>query len=228
MIDHDLDTLGGFLAAVWQLISAVLRLNPNAYHAALALPEGGKLALTILFIAGVSYTLGQSVVLFANRVNRRHFIFAVTVSALTLVVSVFFWAVSIQFIALALSGSQQPLTNVLTVVAISFAPFLFGFLILMPYLGSIISKILRIWVFLAVTVGVGVSFQFSFWQALLCSVLGWLLLELISRIPFLRIKRLDSWLWHISTGTSRQLKTEEIVAQFVDEASLSNAQEDKE
>jgi len=228
MIDHDLDTLGGFLAAVWQLISAVLRLNPNAYHAALALPEGGKLALTILFIAGVSYTLGQSVVLFANRVNRRHFIFALAVSALTLVISVFFWAVSIRFVARALFDTQQSLTDVLTVVAISFAPFLFGFLILIPYLGNIISKVLRIWVFLAVTLGVGVSFQFSFWQALLCTVLGWLLLELISRIPFLRIKQLDSWLWHISTGTSQQLETEEIVAQFVDEASLSNAKKDKE
>jgi hypothetical protein len=228
MNDYDLGTIGGFLAAVWQLISGVLRLNPQAYHAALALPEGWKLALTVLFIAGLSYTLGQSIVLFANRVNRRHFIFAVTVSALTLVISIFFWAVSIRLTARALFDTQQPLTNVLTVVAISFAPFLFGFLILIPYLGNIISKILRIWVFLAVTVGVGVSFQFSFWQTLLCSVLGWLLLELISRIPFLRIKQLDSWLWHISTGTSKQLKTEEIVAQFVDEASLSNAKKDKE
>ena len=227
MEGYDLNTLTGFLAAVWQLISGVLCLNPQAYRVALALPEGWQLALIILFLAGLSYTLGHSVVLFANRVNRRHFIFALSVSSLTLVASVFFWGVTIWLIARILVDHQQPFTNVLTVIALSFAPYLLGFLILIPYLGNIISKILRIWVFLAVTVGVTVTFQFSIWQALLCSVIGWLILELITRIPFLHIKQLDNWLWHISTGKSKQQETEEIVAQFVDEASSSFSEGNK-
>jgi hypothetical protein len=113
MEGYDLDTLTGFLAAVWQLISGVLRLNPQAYRVALALPEGWQLALIILFLAGLSYTLGHSVVLFANRVNRRHFIFALSVSSLTLVASVFFWGVTIWLIAGILVDHQQPFTNVL-------------------------------------------------------------------------------------------------------------------
>ena len=216
-----------FIETVWQLITGVFRLDPDAYHAVLAAPNGWKLALAILLIASLSYTLGQSVVLFANRVNRRHFIFALVISALSLVISVLFWAGSIWLSAVILFDVRQPFEQILSAVAISFAPLLFGFLILIPYLGNIIFVVLRIWVFLAIIVGVTVSFQFSFWEALLCSILGWAVLELLTRIPFLQIKRFSNWLWRLSTGTEKQLETGEIVTQFVDQASQPEEETDQ-
>jgi hypothetical protein len=218
MADSDANSLAVFIETTWQLIMGVLRLDPDAYYALLAAPNGWKLALAVLLLAGLSYTVGQSVVLFANRVNRRHFIFALVISTLSLVMSVLFWAASIWLSANILFDVRQPFEQILTTVAISFAPLLFGFLILMPYLGNIVFVVLRIWVFLATIVGVTVTFQFSFWEALLCSILGWAVLELLTRIPFLQIKRLSNWLWRLSTGTEKQLETGEIVAQFVDQA----------
>jgi len=228
MVEHEIDTLGGLLSATWELTTQVLRLNPKAYEAILAVPDGWRLAVSILIIAGLSYTLGQSVVLFANRVNRSHFIFSLAVSALTLAISVAFWAFSIWFLAETLFGARQSFGAVMIAVAISFAPYLFGFLILLPYLGNIIFYVLRIWVFLAVVVGGAVTFQLGFFEALVCSALGWTILELLTRIPILRIKSLDSWLWRVTTGTDHQLQTDEIVNLYVDEERSSAFGEGKE
>lgn len=200
----------------------------QAFEVILVAPNGGQLALSILIIAGLSYTLGQSVVLFANRVNRSHFIFSLVVSALTLAISVGFWAFSIWFLAETLFGVCQSFVAVMTAVAISFAPYLFGLFILLPYLGHIIFYILRIWVFLAVVIGVGVTFQIGFIEALVCSTLGWIILELLTRIPIFRIKSLDSWLWRVTTGTDHQLQTDEIVNLYVDEEQSSALREDEE
>lgn len=227
MADSDVNSLADFIETVWQLISGVLRLDPDAYRALLAAPNGWKLALAILLIASISYTLGQSVVLFANRVNRRHFIFALAISSLSLVIIVLFWAGSIWISAEILFDVRQPFEQILSAVAISFAPLLFGFLILLPYFGNIVFVVLRIWVLLAIIVGVRLTFQFGFWEALLCSILGWAVLELLTRIPFLQIRRFSNWLWRLSTGTEEQLETAEIVTQFVDQANLPAEETDE-
>jgi len=217
MPEYDLSTLSGLLSTVWLLISQVLRLNPQAYEAFMAVPDNWKLALTIVTVAGISYALGQSVVLFANQVTRGHFVFSLIVSAFTLAIGAIFWTFSIWLLAEILFGGRQAFSTVLAAVSISFAPYLFGFLILIPYLGNIIFHILRIWVLLAVIVGVQVTFQFGFWEAMACSVIGWVLLELIARLPFLRIDRIDGWVWRITTGKQYQLQTGEIVGLYVDE-----------
>jgi hypothetical protein len=95
-------------------------------------------------------------------------------------------------------------------------------MILAPYLGNIIFYILRIWVFLAIIVGTAATFQIGFWQAVWVSTLGWLTLELITRLPFLHIKHISEWLWRVSTGTEKQMKTGDIVTQFLDETNLSS------
>lgn len=211
------DLIATTIATMGVLISGVLRLDPDVYRAALNTPNGGILALLTLFLAGISDTIGHSVVLFANRVPRRRFIFSVVIEALILVAGVFFWAATIWFTAEVVFGAHQPYGRVLTAVALSYAPLLFGFLILLPYLGSFVFILSRIWVLLAVLVGVAVTYSFGTWATIICSVLGWLLLTLLARLPFLRIQSIDNWLWRLSTGTPQEMGTEEIVAEFMRE-----------
>ncbi|MDX1413699.1 MAG: YIP1 family protein [Candidatus Promineifilaceae bacterium] len=227
MAEYDVSSISGLLSTLWQVIVQVLRLNEAAYVAAVSISESWKIGLFILITAGLSYTLGQSVVLFANRVTRRNFYISLTISALSLAFNVILWAFTIWLLAEILFGGRQSLAVVLTVVAISFAPYLFGFLILIPYLGNIIGYVLRIWVLLAVIVGVSAAFQFSFWQALACSALGWILLELLSRIRFLQYNRLDNWLWRVSTGTEQRLLTEDIVEQYIEQEKTSTLGEEE-
>ena len=215
VVDHfNLTTLIGFLAALVKLAGGALAFDPNAFDVALHVGGGEGLALTILFLGGLSDMLGQSVVLFANRVRPRRFAFSLVMAAVMLVVSVCFWAGSIWLVALALFGTSRPFAQVLTIVALSHAPLLFGFLALLPYLGNIIYRLLRVWTFLALLVGVRVTFRFGFWQALLCCAPGWVLLELATRLPILKIKRLDNWLWRVTTGTPELVETEELADQL--------------
>jgi hypothetical protein len=217
------DLIATTIATMGVLISGVLRLDPDVFRAALTTPNTGILAVLTLFLAGVSDTIGHSVVLFANRVPRRRFIFSVVIEALILVVGVFFWAATIWFTAETVFGAHQPYGTVVTAVALGYAPLLLGFLILLPYLGNFIFVLTRIWVLLAVLVGVAVAYSFGTWQTIICSLIGWALLTLLARLPFLRIQRIDNWLWQLSTGTPQELGTEEVVAQFMQEIRADSA-----
>jgi hypothetical protein len=208
----------GFLTTLWGVLGGLLRLNPGAYQTALQSPDSIQLGLTVLFLGGLSITLGQSVVLFANRVSRSRFVLSLVAAALLLAAGVGFWALSIWAIASFVLNGQRPYREVLTVVGLSYAPFLFGFLVLLPYLGNILDNVLHIWVFLATLVGVAVLFGFSLWQALLCCLMGWVLLEVVSRFATQAIEAAEDWVWRISTGTPAEHEMETLVEAFVRQA----------
>ena len=73
MYEPDLTSLSGFLTAMWDVTVGVLTLNPDVFTTVINTDGGGWVALAILFVAGISDMLGQSVVLFANRVTPRRF-----------------------------------------------------------------------------------------------------------------------------------------------------------
>ncbi len=222
-----METLITFLELMGNLIEGVMRLDPVVFQAALASSITGILALFILFLAGFSDTVGHSVILFANRVPRRRFLFALVVEALIFVVGVFFWAASIWLMADLIFDAHQPYGYVVITVALGYAPLLFGFSILLPYLGNIIFVVLRVWVLLAVLVGISVAYSFGLWPAIVCSVLGWFLLTILARMPFLRIERFDNWLWQFSTGVPEELGTQEAVNQYLREIQSQSASGDE-
>lgn len=203
------------LSLLWELITSALLLNPDIYLAAQAHELGPQLVLIVLLLGGISLTLGQSGVLFANRVSRPRFLLGILTSAMTLIVSVLFWAASIWLIAATVFGNEKPFLQALTIVGLSYAPLLFGFLVLLPYLGYLLSQLLPIWIFLGTLTAVRVTFGFDLWQALACTFLGWLLLELVERVPILKIDSIDRWVWRLSTGTSAQLDSEDAVEEYV-------------
>jgi hypothetical protein len=188
----DLSSLSSVIASLWQLALGALRLNPEAFVAAVQQQGGTALALIILLLGGISMGVGQSVVLFANRVPPLRFIISLFAGAVVLGVVVLFWTTSIWVLGNLVFEADTVFLDLLTVVSLSYAPYLFGFLVLMPYLGNILSRVLNLWVFLAVIVGVAVTYQFGFWESLATALLGWVLLELVTRIPWLRIRRLDN------------------------------------
>lgn len=216
MYKIDLSSLGTIWTSLWQLARGALRLDPDAYQAAVTQPGGTELAILLLFLAGLSVTLGQSVVLFANRIRRRRFILSLVVFAAVFVVGALTWAATIWLMADWIFGAERDFWSVITVVSLSYSPFLFGFLILLPYLGNIISAGLRIWVFLNVLIAIQGLYDFHFFEALIASVLGWLLIELLTQLKFLRIDRLDDWIWRVTTGTPQELKPKDMVSKYIE------------
>ncbi len=208
MYELDLSSIGGFLVAMWDVASGVMRLDPEVFTTVMNTPGAGWIALAIAFVAGISDMVGQSVVLFANRVSPRRFWFSVVASALVLIVSIFFYAFSIWLIVKFVFFLPGRFRIILILVALSYAPIVFSFASLLPYMGNFIYQAVRIWSLLALIVGVRAIAGAVFWQGILACLLGWLFIQFVVHMPVLKIKAVDAWLWRVMTGTRERLDTQ--------------------
>jgi len=173
------------------------------------------MALTVLFLSVVSLTIGNSVVLFANRVSRSQFIRSIIAFTLLFIFFIFLWTLSIQFFAYVFFGVHKPLDEVLILVASSFTPFIFGFLILLPHFGYYLYALLRIWVTVNLVFNVMTAYQFNLFQAIVVTLVGWLLLELLSSLSFLRLDDIKRWYLKVMTGKEEYKEPDDLVFEFV-------------
>jgi predicted Abi (CAAX) family protease len=164
----------------WHLIAGALALDPDAFQLITTLPGGGQVALIVVFLAGLSQTLGQCVVLFINRVKPIRFAFSVITAALLFAIIYGFWALSTWLISGLFMTPKLPLAMLFSILGLAYAPQLFSVAIGFPYLGVPISILLSIWSLLAIVRGLEVT-GLNRWQALVCTGLGWLVLQLLQR-----------------------------------------------
>lgn len=170
-----------FVAAVCDAIGLALGLNAQATR--YIHTDAGSIAvlLTVAFVAGVSLLLGQSVVLFLNRVSRTRFIFSLALNAALYVINLLSWSTVIWLIGRLAFDVQQPIGIAMMAVLLGSAPFVFGFFILVPYLGLIFTRVLYAWSLLVTLVMVEAVFQIGWLRTTVCVGLGWLLLLLMDR-----------------------------------------------
>ncbi|RMF03406.1 MAG: hypothetical protein D6768_06015, partial [Chloroflexi bacterium] len=147
-----LNTFGEFIQALTAIIHAALTLNPDAFQAVYQGEVTRELALAVLLLAAVSQAAGQSVTLFLNRVSPGRFVFSLLLAALFFAGGVFFWTLTIWFINRALFEFDRPFREIFWAVSLGQAPLIFGFLVLIPWLGLLIRRVLQVWTLLAVTV----------------------------------------------------------------------------
>ena len=159
------------------LLKESLFLNRTAF---LELSQSGfNSALLVVFLAGFSQALGQSIVLFINKVSKRRFFFSLVLSAIIFTLSFFFLVISISFIVGFAYRQEKSLKTVTTVTAIAYLPYFFSFLTLAPYFGSFISILLSLWNLAAIITAISVVFSLNIYQALAASILGWLLKQVL-------------------------------------------------
>jgi hypothetical protein len=170
----------------------------------------------IVFILSVlSLTIGNSVVLFANRVSRTQFIRSLVVFTFLFALSLFLWTLSIRVLAVLFFDKHRSQTDVFLLVAASYTPFLLGFLILLPHLGYYLYALLRIWVTVNLILNVMAVYQFNIVQAIVVSLLGWLLMELVSSSSFLRLDDMKKWFLKFTTGRAEYKDPDDLVLEFV-------------
>jgi hypothetical protein len=191
--------MGEFLQQLWQLIWGALTLNPDAFATLNEVPRAGLMALIVLALATLSETIGQSVVLFLNRVPPLRFIISLILSVVLTIASVFVWSVVTWGVARVLFDIQSLIIPFLVVVALGHAPLIFGFFELIPYAGMFIRLILRIWALLAVTVALS-NAAIPLWQVLIAAIGGWVIVEIIYRLLGKPLMVIGNWLWYTATG----------------------------
>lgn len=176
---------------ILELIFAALRLDSGAFARVIDQPNG--LALSIVFVAGLSSAVGNSFVLFASRVPPRRFIASLVFSAALFVSVYFFWTASIWLVAWYVWDAERMISTAAKAVGLAYAPQLFTFLILVPYFGSGIGVLLSTWNLLAIVVATQVVFDLTLAQSVVSSAAGWLILQLAQRTVGWPVARLARW-----------------------------------
>jgi predicted Abi (CAAX) family protease len=158
----------------WSVIADAFRLRPQAFAAALGLSNGWALASAVVLLAGFSEAVGQSVVLFANRVKRGRFTFSLIVNAILFGFGYLFGVASTWAILRLPGLPHVHFSDLAIALALSYVPLLFAFLIALPYLGYGIGWVLRTWHLLAMVVAVMAVAGVDAFAAFAYVGIGWL------------------------------------------------------
>jgi hypothetical protein len=197
-----------------ELISGALRLDRSAFDAIEQSSQGLRDAFIMLVLAGASVTLGQSAVLFLNRVSPGRFALALLLGGLELVLEALLWITSV-WVVVGLLGMTRPhLVETLDVIGLAYAPFLFGVLLFLPYVGLPILWVLRLWMLLAAIVGTSAAYDIAPELAALAVAGGflgrWLLLHVFDRV----VKAADRWYMRASTGLATPMESSEALLPY--------------
>ena len=203
-----------YLHHLSQVIHYALTLDPRLYAYVSANPSANWLVAGVVFLAGASTLLGQSVVLFVNRVRRGRFLFSLALNGVMYIISYLAWGAMIALVGRFLFSDPPAWGSVIRLVGLSTAPLIFGFFILIPWMGPFIGRVLNVWGFLILLSAVEFGFQIGFWQALLCVGLGWLLMLALHRAVGRPIVALRNRLWRRVIGSSLDASTEDLLLQF--------------
>jgi hypothetical protein len=203
-----------------ELISGALRLDRSAFDAIEQSSRGLRDAFIVLVLAGASVTLGQSAVLFLNRVSPGRFALALVLGGLELVLEALLWITSVWVVVGLLGVSRPHLVETLDVIGLAYAPFLFGVLLFFPYVGLPILWLLRLWMLLAAIVGTSAAYDIAPELAAVAVAGGflgrWLLLHVFDRA----VKAADRWYFRASTGRATPMRSsEELLARGPEDSS---------
>ncbi len=182
------------------MLGGVIQLHGSAYLEAIALAPGFYAAIAIVFAAGLSEALGQSIVLFANRVKPARFVFSLLVDALLFAFGYGFLVLSTWTVTRLPGTPHVSFRDLALIFAMSYAPMLFSFLGALPYLGSGLLRILRVWHFLAMVVGISAVGHVDVFAAGTYVWLGWLVMLLAQHSFGKPIASVGSWLLDAVAG----------------------------
>ncbi|WP_035992402.1 CAAX amino protease [Leptolyngbya sp. KIOST-1] len=195
MTELTFDTLG-------RVLGGILSLDPEAFLALRQFPSDrvDALALAVVFVAGLSQAVAQSIILFANRVKPWRFVLSLVLAGLLFVAGYLFWALSIWLASRWFLEQSIPWQTVADSLAFSYLPLVFSFLGAMPYLGVPVLRLLSVWNLLAVVVGFAVLANLSVTQAVGHVGLGWIVLQVLQQTVGQPIVNLGRWLTNRAAG----------------------------
>lgn len=194
-----------------EAIRLALSLSPELLR--LATDPGGlnRVALIVAGLGGASLLLGESVVLFLNRVPRVRFSLSLLLNGVVFTGELVVWAASIWWLGTRVLGVEVTLTTMVNLVALGAAPFVFGFLVLAPYMGPAIARVLWVWSLLITVRAVAFGLGTGVALAAAMTGLGWLLVLLISKTLGRPVIRARNRLWEVLVGPRTHARARDIL-----------------
>lgn len=183
MYEIDASSLLAYIGTLFEVVGGVLRLDPQVFIAMRGEQEITGIALGVVIVAGLMRMLGQSIVLFANRVRPTGFAIRILASTLEFILNVLVMGVILWLIVRLLNpDTSLTLGEILRTIPLAYAPYWLGALVLVPYLGIWIERGLKVYVFLALTVAFRGAFGLPFFNALLGALIAWFVVLLLDSL----------------------------------------------
>lgn len=168
------EDMNDYLGALFATLGASLSLNGDGGSV-----RGWAVSVGIGLVAGVSTMLGQWAVLAINRVRGLRMAMTLLTSAAGMLLKGAIQSALFILLGNLFLGVDLSLSQVLPLVFASYGPFWFGFLVVLPYTGPGIARILNVWVLLAMWSFAIVSLGLTRPNALLLTLGAWLGAQLI-------------------------------------------------
>ena len=198
----------------WPLISQVLRLKSEVFLTIQQLPQSLRVGLIIVLIGGFAQALSQGIVLFINRVSPLRSMLTLIIAGLLFAFDFYFWSVSTWWIAETTLGESLALVDIFRTLSWSYAPMMFGLLVVLPYFGMPIYSVLTTWTLIAMNVGMATITPLSYWQAFECGFVGWLIIQILQRTIGYPIRQLELGITSQVAGSDLLLTAEELRQQL--------------
>lgn len=197
---HSYSTLLADLPPFGRTVRLALGMNPDIYTLAQNATHGLRVALLIMLLAAVSEAVGQSVVLFLNRVRPWRFALAVGLAVVSNIIGYMLWSLVIWLAVRLVFGVQVDFVAALVVVGLAYAPQLFAFFEMTPYFGNLFNLALSLWTMAAIVVAVRYGMGLELWQAGVTGVISWLAIQMWRRSLGRPIYALGRWLTRGAAG----------------------------
>jgi hypothetical protein len=215
-----IDTILTYLFTLIQVISQTLRFDPAVWTTLEESGMAGAIVAGIVFLGGVSTLMGQSVVLFLNQVRKGRFVFSLVVNGLLYLLQFAIWGIVLYLVARILFEHNPTGRDVLLLIGLSTAPYVLGFLALIPYMGPFIAKLLSVWVFLLQVLIIDNAFEVTFFRGVIAVGLGWLVMLLLTNTVGKPVIRLRNWIWKRVSGSDMDITAQDILLQYSSGAHL--------
>ena len=163
----------------FELFLGVLRLDETSFLMLVDLQQAPMIMLILLLCVGLSSAVGQSAVLFINRVRPNQFIWVLVSLGMYVIAGLVVWYLSTYAIVRLIWQQELAWQLMLQTLILACAPLLFSFFVALPVLGIIFELGLALWCLLAVMLGLTVVTNLNSWQAFLSAIIGWLLYRLL-------------------------------------------------
>lgn len=169
--------ISAFLILTAELATGAIGFSVSAFVRAATSAEAQSIAILIAFTAGVSEMLGQSVILVVNRVPLYRFLASLAFTGATYALTVVTWGLAALLVApLTRMGALTlaDLGPVIGVLALAFAPRLFGVFAITPYFGAALGNIFEVWSMALAMFGLHVAFDMPIGAAVFAGGAGFL------------------------------------------------------
>lgn len=211
--------------SVWDVFTAFFSRVESGLQLLLSAPNRDMLTFQIVAIVGLSEAIGQSVVLFANRVKPARFLLSLLVAMLLFVVGYLLWAGSLWLLMQWLLETPIEWPLVAGAVAVSFIPLLLAFLGFLPYAGQPIMQLLYVISFYyLVTLLVRVS-PLNLGESLFAAIIGLIIVLLLRGTVGKIISRVADKVLGVAAGTPLKFDLDDAISSFADPDETDNKQD---